>query len=168
MSFMPYMVINIYYSVMCYNNHINSTRIQSIASMALMVFPDVPAFPTTKPAPSCRCQTNAFAMLYKRVVMLELWVHFMTCVTRYLLVSWVERETNNDLKSSLVGSDRPSGLYNSMGGLSRPQWSTVTMLLSPWCPSHRDILCFLGVMFALKSVKRFPSKQKSPESVKWP
>ena len=27
---------------MCYNNHINSTRIQSIASMALMVFPDDP------------------------------------------------------------------------------------------------------------------------------
>ena len=25
---------------MCYNNHINSTRIQSIASMALMVFLD--------------------------------------------------------------------------------------------------------------------------------
>ena len=28
---------------MCYNNHINSTRIQSIASMALTVFPDVPS-----------------------------------------------------------------------------------------------------------------------------
>ena len=41
MSFMPYRVINIYYSVTCYTNHINSTRIQSIASMALMVFPDV-------------------------------------------------------------------------------------------------------------------------------
>ena len=38
---MPYRVINIYYSVTCYTNHINSTRIQSIASMALMVFPDV-------------------------------------------------------------------------------------------------------------------------------
>ena len=38
---MSYRVINIYYSVMCYTNHINSTRIQSIASMALMVFPDV-------------------------------------------------------------------------------------------------------------------------------
>ena len=38
---MPYRVINIYYSDMCYNNHINRTRIQSIASMALMVFPDV-------------------------------------------------------------------------------------------------------------------------------
>ena len=35
-----YRVINIYYSVMCYTNYINSTRIQSIASMALMVFPD--------------------------------------------------------------------------------------------------------------------------------
>ena len=39
---MPYRAINIYYSVTCYTNHINSTRIQSIASMALMVFPDVP------------------------------------------------------------------------------------------------------------------------------
>ena len=38
---MPYRVINIYYSVTCYTNHINSTRIQSIASMALTVFPDV-------------------------------------------------------------------------------------------------------------------------------
>ena len=38
---MPYRVINIYYSVTCYTNHINSTRIQSIASIALMVFPDV-------------------------------------------------------------------------------------------------------------------------------
>ena len=38
---MPYRVINIYYSVTCYTNHINSTRIQSIASMALRVFPDV-------------------------------------------------------------------------------------------------------------------------------
>ena len=37
---MPYRVINIYYHDMCYNNHINNTRIQSIASMALMVFPD--------------------------------------------------------------------------------------------------------------------------------
>ena len=39
---MPYRVINIYYSVTCYTNHINSTRIQSIASIALMVFPDAP------------------------------------------------------------------------------------------------------------------------------
>ena len=38
---MPYRVINIYYSLTCYTNHINSTRIQSIASMALTVFPDV-------------------------------------------------------------------------------------------------------------------------------
>ena len=35
---MPYRVININYSVTCYTNHINSIRIQSIASMALMVF----------------------------------------------------------------------------------------------------------------------------------
>ena len=40
LSFMSYRVININYSVICYTNHINSTRIQSIASMALMVFPD--------------------------------------------------------------------------------------------------------------------------------
>ena len=48
MSFIPYRVIKIYYSVTCYTNHINSTRIQSIASMALMVFPD---------AGSWRCKT---------------------------------------------------------------------------------------------------------------
>jgi len=36
----------------------------------------------------------------------------MTLVMRYLLVSRVERETNNDFKSSLLGSDRPSGLYS--------------------------------------------------------
>ena len=35
----------------------------------------------------------------------------MTLMTRYLSVSRVEREANNDLKSSLLGSDRPSGLY---------------------------------------------------------
>ena len=38
----------------------------------------------------------------------------MTLVTRYLLVSRVEKETNNDLKLSLLGSDRQSGLYNSV------------------------------------------------------
>ena len=34
----------------------------------------------------------------------------MTRVTRYLLVSRVEKETNNDLKSPLLGSDRPSAV----------------------------------------------------------
>jgi len=57
-------------------------------------------------------------MLYK-CVMLELGLrglgaHWMIRVTRYLLVSRVEKETNNDLKSSLLGSDRPTGLYNSV------------------------------------------------------
>ena len=37
---MSYRVINIYYSVTCYTNHINSTSFQSMASMALSVFPD--------------------------------------------------------------------------------------------------------------------------------
>jgi len=35
----------------------------------------------------------------------------MTLVTRYLLVSRVENEANNDLSSSLLGSDSISGLY---------------------------------------------------------
>jgi len=35
----------------------------------------------------------------------------MTLVTRYLLVSRVEHEVNNDLRSSLFGSDSISGLY---------------------------------------------------------
>ena len=33
----------------------------------------------------------------------------MSLVMRYLLVSRVEKATNNDLKLSLLGSDRPSG-----------------------------------------------------------
>ena len=57
-------------------------------------------------------------MLYKGVVMFEPgWQgsggHWMTLVTRYLLVSRVENDVNNDLKSSLLGSDSISGLYNS-------------------------------------------------------
>ena len=95
----------------------------------------------------------------------------MTCVTRYLLVSRVERETNNDLKSLLLGSDRPSGSYNS----EKPSgwWCTLTTPLSLSCPPLSDILCRLGVMFAfkegdLRSAKRFPSQEKSSESVMWP
>ena len=57
-------------------------------------------------------------MLYQHVVLAPgqrgLGGHCMTRVTRYLLVSRVEKETSNDLKSSLLGSDRPSGLYNSV------------------------------------------------------
>jgi len=37
----------------------------------------------------------------------------MTLVTRYLLVSRVENEVNNDLRLSLLGSDSISGLYKS-------------------------------------------------------
>ena len=93
----------------------------------------------------------------------------MTLVMRYLLVSRVEKEANNDLKSSLLGSDRQSGSYNST---KQPKWSyALTALLSPWYPPLSDILCCLGVMFAFKesdsrSVKRFPSQQKSSKSVK--
>ena len=80
-----------------------------------------PAFhliaPPPEPAPSFRCQTNGFAMLHKGVVTPEgsprgSGGHCMTRVTRYLLVSREEKETNNDLKSSSLESDRPSGLYN--------------------------------------------------------
>jgi len=37
----------------------------------------------------------------------------MIPVTRYLLVSRVESEVNNDLRSSFLGSDSISGLYKS-------------------------------------------------------
>ena len=84
----------------------------------------------------------------------------MTRVTRYLLVSRVERESKNDLKWSLLGSDRPSGLYN----LIKPSW---------WCQPNSYILCCLGMMAAFKesdlgsaSSRRFPSRRKSLESVK--
>ena len=92
----------------------------------------------------------------------------MTVVMRYLLVSRVEMETNNDLKSSLLGSDRPSGLYNSV---EPPLKYAFTTSLSLWRPPLSDILSCLGVMFAFKesnsgSVKRFPSQQKSSESVR--
>ena len=95
--------------------------------------------------------------------------HCTTVVMRYLLVSRVERATNNDLKLSLLGSDRPSGLYNLA---KAPEWwYALTMSFSPCSPPHSDILCFLGVMFAfeesdLSSAKTFPSQQKYPESVK--
>ena len=39
--------------------------------------------------------------------------HCMILVTRYLLVSRVEQEVNNDLRSSFLGSDSISGLYKS-------------------------------------------------------
>ena len=81
---------------------------------------------------------------------------------RYLLVHRVERETNNELKSSLLGSDRPSGLCNSYN------LEEVFVIAMYRCS---DILCCVGVMFAVKesdlrSAKRFPSQQKSSESAK--
>jgi len=86
----------------------------------------------------------------------------MTLVMRYLFVSRVERETNNDLKSSsLRGSDRSSGLYNSVKLV--PGWMyALTKSLFLGCPSLSDISCGLGMMFAFedsnsKSAKRFPS-----------
>ena len=67
---MPYRVINIYYSVTCYTNHINSTRIQSIASMALMVFPDAYSnkkihrvFPDNNPHQSAKVSTIYYCNL---------------------------------------------------------------------------------------------------------
>ena len=96
----------------------------------------------------------------------------MTPVTRYLLVSRVERETNNDLKSSLAGSDWQSGLYN---GMKAPESYAITrpliMALSIWSLLLVNILCSLGAMFAFKesdlqSARRFPSQRKYPESVK--
>ena len=38
----------------------------------------------------------------------------MTRVMRYLSVDREERDTKNDLKSSLLGNDRPSGSYKSV------------------------------------------------------
>ena len=83
----------------------------------------------------------------------------------------VERETNNDLRSSLLGSDRPSGLCNLM---KPTELYVLTTSPSLWCPPHcSDILCCLGVMVAfkesdLRSVKMFPSQKKSLEFVKQP
>ena len=37
----------------------------------------------------------------------------MISVTRYLSVSRVEKEVNNDLRSSLIASESISGLYDS-------------------------------------------------------
>ena len=52
-------------------------------------------------------------MSHKNGMVLEsgLSEHCMILVTRYLLVSRVESEVNNDLRSSLLGSDTIIGLY---------------------------------------------------------
>jgi len=93
----------------------------------------------------------------------------MTLVMRYLLVSRLEKEANNDLKSSFLGSDSPSGLYKMME--PPKSWCTLTTSFSLWCSYLADILCRLGAMPAfkesdLRSAKRFPSQQKDSEAVK--
>ena len=86
----------------------------------------------------------------------------MILVTRYLLVSRVENEFNNDLRSSLLGSDSISGLYKSRERESVGSKATI-----------EDISCRLGVMSAIKesssrSAKRFPSQQNSLKSAERP
>jgi len=87
----------------------------------------------------------------------------MILVTRYLLVSRVEYEVNNDLKTLLLGSDSIRGLCKErtlkFGG------SKATT------PSVEDIWYCLGVMSAIKesdsrSAQRFPSQQNSFKCVK--
>ena len=87
----------------------------------------------------------------------------MTLVTRYLLVSRVENEVNNDLRSSLLGSDSNSGLYKARWQKS-VQFQAITR-------SAEDSLCCLGVMPAInesdsRTAKRFPSQKNSLEFVK--
>ena len=89
----------------------------------------------------------------------------MILVMRYRLVSRVENEINNDLRSSLLGSESISGLYRSRKWRS-VRFQAITL-------SIEDILCCLGVMSAIKesnsrSAKRFPSEQNSFKSVKRP
>ena len=87
----------------------------------------------------------------------------MILVTRYLLVSRVENEVNNALRSSLFGSDSITGSYN-LTGQTPVGFQVIIRYIE-------DILCRLGVMSAIKesgsrSAKRFPSQQKFLESVK--
>ncbi|KIM52929.1 hypothetical protein SCLCIDRAFT_1223324 [Scleroderma citrinum Foug A] len=71
----------------------------------------------TEPALSFRYQTNGFATLYKYAMALEprSLEYCMMLVTRHLLVSRVESEANNDLRSSFLGSDSISGVYKWRG-----------------------------------------------------
>ena len=75
-------------------------------------------------------------------------------MTRYALVSWGEREANNELKAGLLGSDRPE--------------SSTTAALD----HGTAVISFCtGVMSAsrirdLKSERRFPRLQNCPESEK--
>ena len=126
--------------------------------------PDCPS--DTGPALSFWYQTNGFAALYKGVVVFEPGSgrHCIILVTRYLLVSRVENEVNNDLKSSLLGNNNISGSYKSRKGFIRFQMIT---------RSIEDISYCLGVMSTFKesdsrSAKRLPSQENSLQSEKWP
>jgi len=93
-------------------------------------------------------------------------------VTRYRLESQVEKETNNNLKSLLFGSDNPSDLCNSLW-CKWELWPTIGTLSLACCQCFSDILGCLGVMFTFKEsdlrlAKRFPSQQKHSELSKWP
>ena len=87
----------------------------------------------------------------------------MILVTRDLLVSRVESEVNNDLRSLLHGSDSIIGLHKMR--------QSAFVRLQAITRSIEDILCRSGGMSATKesnsrSAKRFPSQQNSLESVK--
>ena len=82
----------------------------------------------------------------------------MILVTRYLLVIRVESEANNDLSSSLLGSDSISGLYKSRRR-DFVRFRAITR-------SIENSLEYLGVMSACKGsdlspARRFPSQQNS-------
>ena len=87
----------------------------------------------------------------------------MILVTRYLLVSRVENDVNNDLRSSLLGSDNISSSYKLRMRKS--------VRFQANLGSTEDILCYLGVMSAIKasdsrSEKRFLSQENSSGPIK--
>ena len=92
----------------------------------------------------------------------------MALVTRYLLVDRVERDVNSALTSLFIGSDRQSGWYDTISGVSMFD-SAKKSCLSSQCPYVSP--CCLGAMPSCKgsdarSVKMFPSQQKSSQSEK--
>lgn len=81
----------------------------------------------------------------------------MILVTRYALVSRGEKESNDELKAWLLGSDKPCS--STLTG----KWKLVYASTVTWFS--------LGVMSASgpiisMSAKMFPWRQKRPESVK--
>ena len=78
-------------------------------------------------------------------------------------MSRVESKVNNDMRSSLLGSNSISGLYK-MRKLTSVRFRAITR-------SSGEILRCLGMMSAIKesdsrSEKRFPSQKNSLEFVK--